>query len=215
MPVSKRRRQQVDHEAVAGALADVGQRVDRLGAVAQGLSRRHDLLPFLQRDFQRALGQRKAFEAPRPVGLGDEARSRLRFKLVPLHRGQHAHQPQNPQREAAVLAGHRRGGVALELLEGRGGLVGGQQILQRVIQRLGDAPDGRERGVALVALDLREDRLGDAGFRGQLFQREAVGAAQALDLVAYLGGLEALLLVNLRHSEIFNILNISLTIGTR
>ena len=53
---------------------------------------------------------------------------------------------------------------------------------------MGEPPDGGQGRIGLVALDLRNDRLGDAGLDRQIGQRKAVALAQLENGAAELVG---------------------------
>ena len=53
-----------------------------------------------------------------------------------------------------------------------------QHRFDRHVERVGEAPDRRQRRIGLVALDLRDDRLGDARMLRQVGERQSIALAQ-------------------------------------
>ena len=148
--------------ACAGVLPEVADDMRPVAAIAQRLARFHARLRARDLDLKLALAHRQALDRAalmrlgfqHAAGIGGELIALQPFdRLDPADDGEPAFAVVGNQDRRVGLAGLFEEGFVLRRL---------QDALDRDVERLRQPPDGRERRIGFIALDLADDRLGDA-----------------------------------------------------
>ena len=135
--------------------------------VAKRLPRLRPLDDIAHLHLELAFEHRQAFDGAALVSFEIQHAAGFRLHVVPLQPLHRLDPADDGEAHLAVVGEEdRRVGLRGFLDEGLF-LAGREDALDRDVESLAQAPDGGERRVGLVALDLADDRLRDPGLLGQ------------------------------------------------
>ena len=153
-----------------GASGCIADAADRMGAVAPVASVSPAFARWttsLTSTSNSPSSTRQAFDGAALVSFEIQHAARFRLHVVPLQPLHRLDPADDGEAHLAVVGEEdRRVGLRGFLDEGLF-LAGREDALDRDVESLAQAPDGGERRVGLVALDLADDRLRDPGLLGQ------------------------------------------------
>lgn len=162
-------------------LADVADDVLLVTRVARRAAQLDLLLVGSHFHFHRTVQQRQVFLRARIMSLRGQFAARHQRQFIPLIFARQFQRAQDAQHVAGVMAGQGRNFVRLDHADGLRLPFGRcQQFPDLHSQRIGQPPGDGDGRVGLLALDLRQHRLGDPRDPGQVFQGQAARQAQPL-----------------------------------
>jgi uncharacterized protein len=160
--IHHRRLENAHHRRVRGLFAQVADPMRHIATVPQRLAAAGGSNRLADLDLELAVQNRQALDRAAQMGGRFENSAWIGLKIVPLEPVD-GFQPAN-DREAAqsVVGDEDRCGPPPQMLDERALFSPPQHRFDRHVERVGQTPDRRQRRIGLIALDLRDDRLGDA-----------------------------------------------------
>ena len=157
-----------------------------VATVAQRLARPDPRERAADVDLEIAFDHGQALDRPARVRQRLQHAARVGPHVVPLQPVDRLQPADHRETAQAVVGDEDRRRAAAQMFDERAVLPPFEHRLDRHVEGVREPPDRAQRRVGLVALDLGDDRLGDARLARKIGERVAVASAQPLDREAEL-----------------------------